>query len=151
MFPKPLNIGGIKVLFYVIYEFDTMRGESVKPYNPPFKARAFPLTECEESEFTSHDVKPGKHRKYAGILTKAQFQNLMSDQDMIMSSTETMGSLTIELGHIPAVAFYCEDVMSCNGYVSKSAYVTPLIEKRDGCDARDWDRVTAAMQRQYGV
>jgi hypothetical protein len=70
--------------FYVIYEFDAKRGESVKPYNPPFRSRNFPLTECEESEFTSHDVKPGQHRKYAGILTKAQFKALVSDQCLYM-------------------------------------------------------------------
>lgn len=136
--------------FYVIYEFDTVNGHSVKPYNPPFKSKFFPLTECEESEFTSsRDPKPGQHRKYAGIVTKAQFQRLIRAQDMRMDTCETMGSLTVELGHIPAVSFYTEGAWASNGYISQSAYVTPLIERRGGCNDRDWDRAAAALQSMY--
>ena len=132
--------------FYVIYEFDVARGMSVKPFNPPFKSKDFTLTECHESEFISDKIKPGKHRKYAGILTKAQFQSLVSAQDMHMSDVDTMGSLT-ELGWLPAVSFYTEGVYACNGYVYQNMYVTPLIDK--ACDDRDWDRVTAAMKSMY--
>ena len=136
--------------FYVIYSFDVPADTSVKRYHPPFKSKYFPLTECNESEvfYAEHneydDHNAGKHRKYAGILTRKQFDALVDAQDLHMEDIETMGSLTMEFGHLPAMSF--------NGYgdcAYQNAYVTPFIERKGGCDERDWERTRKAMLAVY--
>jgi|WetSurMetagenome_2_1015567.scaffolds.fasta_scaffold430053_2 hypothetical protein len=140
------------MLFYVIYEFDVSGDSSVKHFNPPFKAKGFTLTECHETEyedcFTREDrrgrTRKGKHRKYAGILTREQWDKLYNASGLMAEEVETMGSLT-DIGLLPAISFRGSD-----GYDSMvGAYVTPLIERKGGCDERDWERVRSAMISVY--
>ena len=138
--------------FYVIYDFDVPGDLSVNSCSPPFRSRNFRLTENHESEIFDKPTKDyrtgrmlkGKHRKYAGILTRKQFDALCDDQGLFMENIETMGSIT-DIGWLPAMSFRSE---SYDCY--QNAYVTPLIERHDRpCDERDWDRVRAAMLRVY--
>jgi hypothetical protein len=134
--------------FYVIYEFDVPHDLSVKSCNPPFRSRNFKLTECHDSEifcpeYAGDRVKTGKHRKYAGILTRKQFDALVDDQELSMENVETLGSLT-ELGWLPAVSF-----TSYNGDCYQNAYVTPLPDTKRELTERDWNRIRAAMLSVY--
>ena len=134
--------------FYVIYDFDVPAGTSVRDFQPPFRSKHFSLTECHASEVfapecSQDDQRTGKHRKYAGVLTRKQFDALVDRQGLFMEECETMGSIT-DIGWLPAVSFRSE---SYEGY--SGAYVTPLIERKAACDERDWERVKKALSRVY--
>jgi len=135
--------------FYVIYDFDVPADLSVNSCKPPFKSKFFPLTECHASEIFApecgdDDQRMGKHRKYAGVLTRKQFDALCDDQGLFMENIETMGSIT-DIGWLPAMSFRSE---SYDCY--QNAYVTPLIERHDRpCDERDWERLRKVMLSVY--
>ena len=134
--------------FYVIYDFEVPHGESVVPFNPPFKSKEFRLTEIDQlnifyADSDGYGSKPGKQRKYAGILTRKQFDALCDAQGLTAESTETMGSIT-DIGWLPAISFN-----SYSDCAYQNAYVTPLIEKAGGCNERDWERVKNAMLSVY--
>lgn len=142
--------------FSVIYEFDIPMGRSVSGLTP--RTRSMRLMEREDGEPSDwcSDLWGGKvkHRKWAGLLNKAQFLRFIDEAGLIAESTETMGSLGAPgcgYGIVPAVSFRGDEEDSI-----QSAYVTPLLEVEPKApmteerSERAWRRVRAAMLRQFG-
>lgn len=144
------------MLFSVIYEFDVPMESSVRRY--AFRCRSLRLTERadgEPSEWCS-DIWGGKvkHRKYAGLLTRAQFDRLIEETGMWAETTETLGSIGAPgfgYGLAPAISFRNDDPDAI-----QSMYVTPVPEvepKRPVTRERGervWDRVRNAVLTVYG-
>ena len=133
--------------FYVIYEFDIPKSTPVADHKPP-KGVPLTMTEREDHSDEYHYVfgEYGKQRKYAGMLTREQFDTLVKTLDYTASSTQTMGSLT-ELGWLPAIMFE-------NSSVIGSMYVTPFPDTdpyaKDADDQeRIWQRLRKAVISHY--
>jgi len=90
----------------------------------------FHLTEYDngETEDASRlDMPRGLHKKYAGEISKDDFDRLNEELHMFFEDVETMGSLTV-FGWMPAFSFRDEAYDLCSGvrYASARAYVTPF-------------------------
>lgn len=137
--------------FYVIYSLDMPRSCYINRYAPSKKVRRkLTLTEGDseyEYGYLEGEWKHGKHRKWVGLLSRKDFEQLIDDCPLYASSTETMGSLT-EFGWMPAINFDSE------ADVIENMYVTPVVEdskgnEREGMTERDWERVRRAMLNTY--
>lgn len=138
--------------FSVIFSVDVPQGVSVKEFAPPQVGRLWSMTEAGESEYSYLEGRweKGKHRKWAALLNRKQFDAFVSRLGLFAESTETMGSLGAPgfgFGWSPAISFTAdhEDAIV-------SAYVTPLPEtSKAGGDERDWQRVREAVLSVYGT
>ena len=144
------------MLFSVIYEVDTCKGESIRDYAPP-RSRAWQLTEQEDghSEYSYLGGKwdKGKHRKWVSVLTKRQFNAFVHHCQLQAEDVETMGSLGAPgcgFGIAPAISFRGEHY----GAIT-SAYVTPLAEhkgkpiRKGGATERDWKRIRSSILANF--
>ena len=127
--------------FYVIYEFDCAKEDSVNRYYPS-ERKLFDLTENSLEDNR-------KHRKLVAMLTKKQFKRFVNDTGLSPETTETMGSMT-QFGWLPAVSFTYYDYYSG---ARASAYVTPITEKgRNDSEAileRNWERLRRAVIARF--
>jgi hypothetical protein len=115
------------------------------------------MTEREDGEDTEYsEIFNGKakHRKYAGVLDRKQFNRFVREQNLYAEETETMGMIGAPpdmFGWMPAISFssYDDDVI-------KGAYVCPLPDvelKREITKERSercWQRLRRAILNTYG-
>lgn len=139
------------MLFSVIYSADVPSGVSVRDFTPPQARRLWQRTESGPSEYSYLEGRwtKGKHRKWAALLDREQFNEFVQTLGLYADSTETMGSLGAPgfgFGWSPAISFTSDDQDAI-----LNAYVTPLLEvRKDGGDERDWQRVRRAVLSVYG-
>ncbi len=120
------------------------------------------LTEfCDETEGNEEfydqwcidDGQDGVHRKWAGLLSREQFDKLVEGLDMCADNVETCGAIGMPgpgpwYGWSPAISFsYNGDGHAFNTYVTPFPPVRPeaLPMGRDR-----WQRIRRAVIRQYG-
>lgn len=139
------------MLFSVIYSADVPQGISVRDYAPPQARRLWQQTESGPSEYSYLEGRweRGKHRKWAALLDREQFDEFVGKLDLYAETTGTMGSLGAPgfgFGWSPAISFTSDDPNAL-----LNAYVTPLPEtSKAGGDERDWQRVRRAVLSVYG-
>lgn len=142
--------------FSVIYSVDCSPSLSIRDFQPP-NLKLWGLTEkgpAEEDCFSDYDNKLGKHRKWCAWLTRPQFDRFVDKLGLVMSPTQTMGSLGTpgaDYGWAPAVCF--ENVYEGYPCAVLNAYVTPMPTfepKNRQHRETDWDRVREAMLAVYG-
>ncbi len=143
--------------FSIIYSFDCPKNVSVKCWKP--KTRSMQQTEDDDQYEFGHlggNWEKGKHRKYAGILTKKQFDAFVTDLGLRASKTETMGSIGAPgfIGMAPAVCF---ELWSSDPEGLLSAYVTPMpdvdpewFNMDEERATRAWNRIKRALLNMYG-
>jgi len=85
-------------------------------------------------------------------LTKEQFTRFVEQLGLYAEDIETMGSLTLEYGRLPAISFNYETYYGNEPILN--AYVTPFPELARGITLplgnRQWQRIRKAVIRQYG-
>lgn len=140
------------MLFSVIYSADVPAGSSLKDYTPPKARSLWTRTESGRTEYAylEGDWIRGRHGKWTALLTRDQFDDFVNALGLYAEPTETMGSLGAPgfgFGWSPAISFTSDDQDAI-----LSAYVTPIpqIERKNGGDERDWQRVRRAVLRVYG-
>lgn len=149
--------------FFVIYDFDITREQSVERYKPPHARRLWDLTEtdeCYEFDYLADEgsgedyerFRNGKHRKYVAELSREEFEEFLHSTGLWADDTPTMGSLT-GFGWMPAISFRGENYHYDHHLVWQSAYVTPLpeVSNPEKLDERAWERVERAVLATYGV
>ena len=144
-------------MFYVIYSFDWR--EETDP-EPDCDINGVPVAfggesrflpdkevldklECTEDDDCAdfEDMYP-HHRKYCGILTQEEFDKFIESTGLVAEDVETMGSLTLEFGHLPAISFNAG--YDALGYVN--AYVSPLPQNKKELD---WENVRKVFTEKY--
>jgi hypothetical protein len=139
------------MLFSVIYSADVHEDAHIDDFAPPRAEELWDQTEDGETEYSYLEGawENGRHRKWAGLLTREQFDEFVEATGLYAESTETMGSLGAPgfgFGWAPAISFTSDDPDAI-----QSAYVTPIPEvTRPRSDERDWDRVKGAVLAVYG-
>lgn len=135
--------------FAVIYSVDVPCDGQVLDYAPPQVADLWQQTEddrCYEYGYLEGCWEEGHHRKWFAMLDREQFNRFVDHCGLVAEDVRTMGSLGIGPCIQPAIAFNGDDPDAI-----QSAYVTPLPETRkQDWDERDWERLRAAVIRQYG-
>ena len=144
------------MLFSVIYSCDAPMSERIGRYWPQHRRR-WVLTENSNGQPNDWNGEwKCRHRKWCGILTKAEFETFIGALGLDAEDVETMGSLGAPgcgYGLVPAVSFI-------GGYDAiLSAYVTPLplartladLDRgpRRPFDEHDFERIHRAMIHQY--
>ena len=139
------------MLFSVIFSVDVPSNVSIKPYTPPQRS-LWTMTEGDEQfeySYLEGRWERGKHRKWAALLTRKQFDSFVEKLGLVAEGVQTMGSLGAPgfgFGWSPAVSFNADDEDAL-----LSAYVTPIPEvEKDSFNERDWQRVRAAIISVYG-
>lgn len=137
--------------FEIIYETEATKAGYLTP--PPRKFISGRKPKLKKTETRSMDSPEPedigyKHRKYWGVLNKAEFLELLEHTAMVAERTKTMGALTL-FGLQPAVAFRNERLHSTDS--SNDAYVTPLpdVQRKEGWTERDFDRIEQTMWRMF--
>ena len=140
------------MLFSVIFSVDVPQGISIKPYTPPQVGRLWTRTEGDEQyeySYLEGRWEKGKHRKWAALLTRKQFDAFVEKLGLVAEDVQTMGSLGAPgfgFGWAPAISFNGDDEDAI-----LNAYVTPLPEvEKQAFDDRDWQRVREAIINVYG-
>jgi hypothetical protein len=140
------------MLFSVIFSVDVPSGISIKAYTPPQVGRLWTRTEGDEQYeygYLEGRWEKGKHRKWAALLTRRQFDAFVSKLGLVAEHVQTMGSLGAPgfgFGWAPAISFNGDDQDAI-----LNAYVTPIPEvEKDSFTERDWHRVRAAIINIYG-
>ena len=129
--------------FYIIYSVEDERADEHKP-----NAGEWLCTEDEMEQYDI-DVSPEgyEHRKWTAELNREDFDSFIDQSGLIADDIQTMGSLTIEHGWLPAILFRDEDLCA-------NAYVTPFPEPVRRADAplsdRHWERVRKVVTSKYG-
>ncbi len=99
--------------------------------------------ECDEGEFPEGYG----HRKWTAELNREDFDAFLDQSGLYAEDIETMGSLTIEHGWLPAISFNDEEAYA-------NAYVTPFPEPvrrgNDPFSERHWARVRKLVVGKYG-
>lgn len=152
------------ILFGCIYSVDCVDGYSLRDYRPLFPGK-WRITETASDDYEDVFGPNYKHRKYCGVLTKKEFDEMIEERRLDQELNHTMGSLgcpapdgNIILGMVPAVSFgYSSDGIILN------LYATPFVvrparmqaEKDSGekwfpvrsrsADERDWELLEDAM------
>ena len=99
------------MLFSVIYSVDVPQGISIKPYTPPQVGRLWTRTEGDEQyeySYLEGRWEKGKHRKWAALLTRKQFDAFVEKLGLVAEDVQTMGSLGAPgfgFGWAPAISF----------------------------------------------
>ena len=140
------------MLFSVIYSVDVPQGISIKPYTPPQVGRLWTRTEGDEQfeySYLEGRWEKGKHRKWAALLTRKQFDAFVEKLGLVAEDVQTMGSLGAPgfgFGWAPAISFNGDDEDAI-----LNAYVTPIPEvEKESFNERDWQRVREAVLNVYG-
>jgi hypothetical protein len=132
--------------FYVIYSADVMEARYLNYCRPrPELQEKLDLTEDGESEYRYLEGSWANavHEKWAGVLSRKEFDQFIYDTFLTAEDTETLGSLT-EYGHMPAISFNADDNESiCN------AYVTPLIKGEGTVSEEQWERLRSVIIAKY--
>jgi hypothetical protein len=138
--------------FSVIYSVDAPQGVSIKPYTPPQVGRLWTRTEGDEQYeygYLEGRWEKGKHRKWAALLTREQFDAFVEKLGLVAEDVQTMGSLGAPgfgFGWAPAISFNGDDEDAI-----VNAYVTPIPEiEKEAYDDRDWHRIREAVLSVYG-
>lgn len=139
------------MLFSVIYSVNVPQGVSIKSYTPP-QPSLWTRTEGDEQYeygYLEGRWEKGKHRKWAALLTRKQFDAFVERLGLVAEDVQTMGSLGAPgfgFGWAPAISFNGDDEDAI-----LNAYVTPIpeVEKASFSD-RDWHRVREAVLAVYG-
>lgn len=141
------------MLFSVIYSIDCPSSESIARFRPPHARRLWDRTEGNEQygySYLEGDWERGKHRKWAGMLTKDEFREFIKATGLVAEDVETMGSLGAPgfgVGWSPAISFSDDGTERA----ILSAYVTPVPQvRKKECGERDWDRVRRAVLSMFG-
>jgi hypothetical protein len=142
--------------FFVIYTIDIPATEKITEYYPPqHRSKRWYISEEDDQydyDYLGGNWEKGKHRKFCGELTKEEFTKFVDKIGLYAEDIETMGSLTMEYGYIPAISFNYEICYMDEPILS--AYVTPFPELKRGItlplDNRQWERIKKAVIRQYG-
>jgi len=141
------------MLFSVIFSADVPAEVSLKNYTPPKARSLWTRTESGKSEYAYLEGvwKRGRHGKWTALLTRDQFDEFVNKLGLYAEDVHTMGSLGapgLGLGLSPAISFTSDDQDAI-----LSAYVTPIpeIEKKNGGDERDWQRVRKAVLSAYAA
>lgn len=140
------------MLFSVIYSLDTPADVDPLDYAPPQAGELWDQTEGDgqyEYGYLEGRWEGGHHRKWAALLTRAQFDEFVRRCGLTAEDVETMGSLGA-----PGFGFGCAPAVSFNGDdpdAILNAYVTPIPETaKERLDDRDWERVRGAVLSVYG-
>jgi len=139
------------MLFSVIYSADVPSNVSIKPYTPPQRSLWTTTEGNEQFEYGYLEGRweNGKHRKWAALLTRKQFDAFVSKLGLVAEDVQTMGSLGAPgfgFGWSPAISFNGD-----NENALLSAYVTPIPEvEKESYDERDWRRIRQAVLQVYG-
>jgi hypothetical protein len=140
------------MLFSVIYSVNVPQGVSIKPYTPPQVGRLWTRTEGNEQfeySYLEGRWEKGKHRKWAALLTRDQFDAFVEKLGLVAEDVQTMGSLGA-----PGFGFGWAPAINFNGHDEDAilnAYVTPIPEvEKDSFNEGDWRRVRAAIINVYG-
>ena len=138
------------MLFSVIFSVDVPQGVSIKSYTPPRRS-LWTRTEGDEQYeygYLEGRWEKGKHRKWAALLTRRQFDAFVDKLGLVAEDVQTMGSLGAPgfgYGWAPAISFNGDDQDAI-----LNAYVTPLPEvEKQAYDDRDWHRVREAVLNVY--
>lgn len=157
--------------FYIILTLDSVHDSSTfcpnhyksadKILNALCRAKNvhFQLTEYDngKTEVASClDMPRGLHKKYAGEISKDDFDRLNEELYMFFEDVEKMGSLTLDRGFIPAFSFRDEADYLYSGvrYASARAYVTPFPDG-DPPETQEeaqkfWDELRQQLKTEYG-
>ncbi len=140
------------MLFSIIYSVDVPQGISIRPFTPPQVGRLWTRTEGDEQyeySYLEGRWEKGKHRKWAALLTRDQFDAFVEKLGLVAEDVQTMGSLGS-----PGFGFGWAPAISFNGHDEDAilnAYVTPIPEiEKDSFNERDWQRVREAVLNVYG-
>jgi hypothetical protein len=139
------------MLFSVIYTADVPANVRIKPYTPPRRSLWTRTEGDEQYEYSYLEGRweKGKHRKWAALLTRKQFDAFVSKLGLVAEEVQTMGSLGAPgfgFGWSPAISFSADDEDAI-----LNAYVTPIPEvEKEAYDERDWHRVREAVLSVYG-
>lgn len=144
------------MLFSVIYEanwpIDRGPNTTVEEVAPPHRRRLWELTEAHDEDAYWDGETRLRHRKWAAVLNREQFDEFIRKTWITADLTETMGSIGAPgfgFGWAPAVSFsYDSDGQMLN------AYVTPVPEvagqPRPDLLGKHQDRIFAATRKVYG-
>jgi hypothetical protein len=140
------------MLFSVIYSVNVPQGVSVKPYTPPQRSLWTKTEGDEQYEYGYLEGRwagRGKHRKWAALLSRKQFDAFVEKLGLVAEDVQTMGSLGAPgfgFGWSPAISFNGDDEDAI-----LNAYVTPIPEiEKESYDEQDWQRVREAVLNVYG-
>lgn len=115
--------------FYVIYTIDSSSKDRLNYFKPSDSYRR-KLRKTEGNEQAGNWVSDWKyHAKYCGLLTKEQFKDLLIDGSLCFEDVETMGSLTLEYGWLPALSYRDDGLYD----TITGCYVTPMPDVPDRC------------------
>ena len=141
------------MLFSVIYSVDVPEGISLRRFTPPNVRELWERTEGDEQYEYGHlegRWTKGRHRKWAALLDRTQFDEFVKKVRLYAESTETMGAIgapEMGFGWSPAISF-----TSNTEEAILTAYVTPIPEtSKQGGDNRDWNRVKNAVLSVYAA
>jgi len=140
----------IKLSYYWIISIDIYkpgcnlynRIDTISQLKPKMlnKTSLFQVTEDQpEDEYTL------KHRKYTGITDWRQTKELLSQFDF-NETCQTMGSLTIEFGLLPAISFNAYDDY---GNFNINAYVSPIVENEEQL-SKEFGKLTEEQREAKG-
>ena len=118
--------------YSVIYSLDVPRGVSIQPYAPPHRRRLWDLAEDDaqyDYGYLEGRWEKGKHRKWCGLLTQAEFREFVDWVGIFPEDVHTMGSIGAPgfgIFCVPAISFRSDDEDAI-----QSAYVTPAGTKSE--------------------
>ena len=139
------------MLFSVIYSVDVPRASASSRTRRPRRCLWTRTEGDEQFEYSYLEGRweRGKHRKWAALLTRKQFDAFVEKLGLVAEDVQTMGSLGA-----PGFGFGWAPPISFNGDDEDAiviAYVTPIPEvEKDSFNERDWQRVRAAIISVYG-
>lgn len=148
------------MLFSVIYTADypvptgEFYGETkIDDVAPPHRRKLWELTEAyDEDAFYWGSGARWRHRKWAAVLTREQFDEFIRKTWLTADDTETMGSIGAPgfgMGWAPAVSFsHDSDGQALNAYVTPVPEV--LADARVDLLGKHQARIFAAVRRHYG-
>ena len=145
---------GYEIAFGVIYTIDVPWGVSIRRYQPePRILRLLSLTEGDEEydySYLEGEWASGKHRKYVGVLSLADFESVALAGDLVPDPCETMGSLGVPwapggYGVAPAISFNGE------GPYITGAYVTPLPMRIAHTDREKLQAIPLSVREQLEI
>lgn len=131
------------MIYSVIYEVDVAKGVNLTRFVPKWNKR-WTRTETGESEW----MEGGRHRKYCGIISQAELDDLVDRACLMPSEVETMGSIGAPgfgLGWAPAISF---EQYTVDDDAYTSAYVTPIVGIDDPC-AETWPEGPATEEEAH--
>lgn len=111
----------MEIQYLVIYSLDISKQSNYtigyfKPDTIKYPRWTVTEDKVEEIEYSK------QHRKYVGLLTAKKLEEFLDSINSIVGTCDTMGSITLEYGWLPAVSFETE-----NSECWECIYVSPVI------------------------